>query len=206
VGEIRWQIALKDKMMTEPNSNIAEELNDATTQASNDGSETAPNTAPANDDAATQIAALKDQLLRAVAEAENTRRRAQKEREDTAKYAVDKFAKEMLAVADNFERALSALPKDVSDPAIKNLVVGIEATGRQLAATFDRFGIKKMDPLGKTFDPHFHSVMMEAEDASKPAGTITQIMQAGYTIHDRLLREALVAVSRGGPTKVDVSA
>ena len=161
--------------------------------------------AAANDDTSEQIAALKDQLLRAVAETENTRRRAQKEKEDTAKFAVERFAKEMLNVADNFERALQSLPKDTSDPAVKNMVVGIEATGRQLQATFDRFNIKKMEPMGKTFDPHFHSAMSEIEDPSKPAGTIVQILQAGYTIHDRLLREAMVAVSKGGPNKVDTS-
>lgn len=157
-----------------------------------------------------EVAQLKDQLLRALAEAENTRRRAQKEREDTAKYAVANFAKEVLNVADNFHRALGAITKDIeNNPAVKNLVAGIEATERQLQAAMERFGIKKLEPLGEMFDPNYHRVMMEMEDTDKPPGTIVQVLQAGYVIHDRLLREALVAVAKGGASatpKVDTSA
>jgi molecular chaperone GrpE len=180
--------------MTEPQPEAPDEDNSAA--------------APAEDKAASQVSELKDQLLRALAEAENVRRRAQKEREETAKYAVSNFAKEMLTVADNFARALEAMPKDVKDAGLKNLVAGIEATGRQLDAALTRFGIKKLDPLGQPFDPNFHRVMMEVEDASKPAGTVVQVMQTGYIIHDRLLREALVAVAKGpgGQAKVDQSA
>lgn len=156
----------------------------------------APET-PAQPTAEEQIANLKDQVLRALAEAENTRRRAQKEREDTAKYAVANFAKEMLNVADNFRRALDATPKDTNDEALKNLIAGIDATERQLLSALDRFGIKKLEPLGQMFDPNFHRVMMEVDDPNQPAGTIVQVLQAGYAIHDRLLREALVAVSKG---------
>src|SRR5258707_11077019 len=101
--------------------------------------------AAATDDTASQIASLKDQVLRALAEAENTRRRAQKEREDTAKYAIANFARDMLNVADNFRRALDATPKETDDPALKNLITGIDATERQLQATLERFGIKKME-------------------------------------------------------------
>lgn len=158
---------------------------------------------------AAEVAGLKDQVLRALADAENTRRRGQKEREDTAKYAVANFAKEMLNVADNFHRALDATPKDANDPALKNLITGIEATERQLQSTLERFGIKKLEPLGQTFDPNFHRVMMEVDDPDQPAGTVVQVLQAGYVIHDRLLREALVAVAKGGATtqpKVDTSA
>lgn len=158
-------------------------------------------------DAAQQIANLKDQVLRALAEAENTRRRAQKEREETSKYAVANFAREMLNVSDNFRRALDATPKDNTDPALKNLIDGIEATERQLQAALERFGIKKMEPLGQAFDPNFHRVMVEVEAPEKTAGTVTQVLQAGYVIHDRLLREALVAVAKGGASaKVDQSA
>ena len=186
--------------MTESQAQAPEEQNDVAPEG--------VETAPAVDESAAQIAALKDQLLRAVAETENTRRRMQKELDDTRKYSVGNFAKEMLNVADNFERALAALPKDVSDPAIKNLVVGIEATGRQLQGTLERFGIKKLEPLGEIFDPNLHRAMMEVDDADKPAGTVVQVLQSGYAIHDRLLREALVAVTKGGApaTKVDKSA
>jgi molecular chaperone GrpE len=149
-----------------------------------------------------QIAQLKDQLLRALAEAENTRRRAQKEREDTAKFAVSGFAKEMLGVADNFQRALEALPQDEAPNAgaIKNLVAGIAATDRQLQAAMGRFGITRMEPLGKPFDPNFHRVMMEVDDPEYPPGIVVKVLQPGYMIHDRLLREALVAVAKGGAT------
>jgi molecular chaperone GrpE len=169
----------------------------------------AKDAAAADSGAGQQVAELKDQLLRALAEAENTRRRAQKEREDTAKYAVANFAREMLGVADNFARALEALPKNTSDPSVKNLVTGVEATGRQLQAALERFGIREMAPLGQPFDPNFHRVMMEVDNPDQPPGTVVQVLQAGYVIHDRLLREALVAVAKGGGAtqpKVDTSA
>ncbi len=164
---------------------------------------------PIPPEAAAQIAQLKDQVLRALAEAENTRRRAQKEREDTAKYAVANFAREMLNVSDNFRRALDATPKNTTDEALKNLITGIEATERQLLAALDRFGIKKLEPLGQPFDPNFHRVMMEVDDPEQKAGTVVQVLQPGYAIHDRLLREALVAVAKGTgaqQSKVDTSA
>ena len=144
-----------------------------------------------------QLAEMKDRALREMADAENTRRRAQKEREETSKYAVASFAKEMLAVSDNFRRALDAAPNENTDPAVKNLIVGIDATERQLLAVLERFGIKKIDPVGQAFDPNFHRVMMEVDTADQAAGTVVQVLQAGYVIHDRLLREALVAVAKG---------
>ena len=144
-----------------------------------------------------------------MADAENTRRRSKKEIEDSSKYAVTNFAKDMLGVADNFSRALAATPKETTDPALKNLIMGIEATERQLSAALERYGIKKLEPMGQIFDPHFHQVMAEIQDPSVPAGTIVQVLQSGYVIHDRLLREALVAVAKGGGAatpKVDTSA
>jgi molecular chaperone GrpE len=160
-------------------------------------------------EAETEIGKLKDQILRAMAETENTRRRMKKEIDDAQKYAVSGFAKEILTVADNFRRALDAVPKDnAQNDTFKTLVMGVEATERQLLAAFERFGIQKIDPMGQLFDPHFHQVMMEAEDLSKPAGTIVQVLQPGYTIHGRLLREAMVVVAKGGKPAhhVDTSA
>lgn len=151
-----------------------------------------------------QVAALKDQGLRYLAEIENTRRRAQKEREDAAKYAVAGFARDLLAVADNFERAMAAAPPDGLPDAVKNLLAGIEATGRQLAAALERAGIKKIEALGQNFDPNLHRVMMEVDDPGPPPGTVVQILQTGYMIHDRLLREALVAVSKGGAASAGI--
>ena len=114
----------------------------------------------------------------------------------------------MLAVADNFARALEATPKDSADPSVKNLVAGIEATERQLVNTLAQFGVKKMEVVGLPFDPNFHRVMTEVETTDQAAGTIVQVLQAGYVIHDRLLREALVAVAKGASniTHIDKSA
>ena len=144
-----------------------------------------------------QLAEMKDRALREMADAENTRRRAQKDREETSKYAVGNFAKEILNVSDNFRRAIDAAPKDNIDPAVKNLIEGIDATERQLQSTLDRFGIKKIEPIGQPFDPHFHRVMLEVDTKEHPPGTVVQVLQAGYMIFDRLLREALVAVAKG---------
>jgi molecular chaperone GrpE len=148
----------------------------------------------------TEVAGLKDQLLRAMAETENTRRRAQKEREDTSRFAIATFAKDLLAVADNLRRALEAVPAEAreKDEVMKSLAVGVEATERQLLGAFDRNGIKKLEPMGEAFDPNFHQVMFEIEDTGKTVGTIVQVLQAGYTIHGRLLREAMVGVAKGG--------
>lgn len=146
-----------------------------------------------------EVASLKDQLLRTLAETENVRRRAEREREDTAKYAVAKFAKELLAVADNLRRAVEAVGDDVraENQAVSNLLTGVEATERQLLAAFDRAGIAKVEALGAPADPNFHQIMMEIENTGKPAGTVVQVLQAGYTIHGRLLREAIVGVAKG---------
>ena len=150
-----------------------------------------------------EVAALKDQMLRAMAEAENTRRRAARDREDASKYAVAGFAKDMLDVADNLRRALEAVPADTAatDEVMKSLSTGVEATERQLLAALERAGIKKLDPLDETFDPNFHQVMFEVENTGKPAGTVVQVIQAGYTIHGRLLREALVGVAKGSRSR-----
>src|SRR3954464_525388 len=147
-----------------------------------------------------EVASLKDQLLRTLAETENIRRRAQREREDTAKYAVSSFAKDLVSVADNLRRAVEAVPAEQreQDEALKNLLVGIEATERQLLAAFDRGGIKKMEALGEPFDPNSHQVVFEVENTGKPGGTIVQVLQDGYTIHGRLLREAMVGAAKRG--------
>jgi molecular chaperone GrpE len=146
---------------------------------------------------AAEVASLKDQLLRAMAETENTRKRAQKEREDAAKYGTAMLAKGLLGVADNLRRALDAAVA-LEGEAAKNFLKGVEATERQLLAAFEAAGIKKMEPMGQPFDPNLHQVMVEIEMPDKAPGTVVQVMQAGYTIHDRLLREALVGVAKGG--------
>ncbi len=191
--------------MTEPDP-LNEEVPNAGDAAP--AAEAAPSTEARIAELEKQLAEMKDRALREMADAENTRRRAQKDREETSKYAIANFAKEMLALSDNFGRALESAPTEKLDPAVKNFIVGIEATERLFLATLERFGIKKISPLGQVFDPNFHRVMMEVDAPDQPAGTIVQVLQAGYMIHDRLLREALVAVAKGGTDapRVDTSA
>lgn len=169
------------------------------------GAETAPATAPATEERVAaleaEVAALKDQLLRAMAESENIRRRAQRDKEDASKYAVAAFAKDLLAVSDNLRRALEAAPAELQETneVLKSLAVGVEATERQLLAAFDRHGVKKLETLGQLFDPNFHQVMFEIENTGKPAGSVVQELQAGYVLNGRLLREAMVGVAKAGP-------
>ena len=144
-------------------------------------------------------AAMKDQLLRALAETENTRRRTQRDREDFAKYAAAPLAKDILPVADNLARALAAVPKEAlaNDEALKNLVEGIAATERQLQSALERHNIKRIDPEGEKFDSHRHQAMFEVPGTDKPGGTVVQVLQSGYILHDRLLRPALVGIAKG---------
>jgi molecular chaperone GrpE len=155
-----------------------------------------------------EIARLKDQLLRALAEIENTRRRAEREREDTARYAISAFARDILTVADNLRRALDNIPAHAreKDEMLNTLAVGVEATERELLAGFERHGLRKIEPLGEKFDHNFHQAMFEIADTGKPPGTIVQVMQAGYVLHGRLLRPALVGVAKGEPAEIRVDA
>jgi molecular chaperone GrpE len=148
-----------------------------------------------------EAAQMKDQALRAMAEAENTRKRAQRDREDAQKYGITNFAREMLTVADNLRRALEAIPAETlqNDEALKTLYDGVAATERQLEAALGKQQIQRIWPEGERFDSNFHQAMFEVPDSGKPAGTVVQVLQAGYKIHDRLLRPALVGVAKGGP-------
>lgn len=159
----------------------------------------ASNAAPEVPDPAAEIADLKDKLLRAVAETENTRRRAQRDREDAAKYGVSNFARDVLAVADNLRRALDSVPEDQTDnEVIKTLVAGVELTENELKAAMERHGIREVNPEGEKFDHNLHQAMFEVPNTGQPDGTVVQVMQVGYTIHDRLLRPAMVGVAKGG--------
>lgn len=143
-------------------------------------------------------AKLKDQALRALAETENIRRRSEREREDTAKYAISGFAKSLLDAADNLNRAIAAVPAGAveADAALKTLVDGVAATERQLLAAFERHGVTRIEPVGEVFDPNFHQAMFELPGTGKPAGTIVQVMQPGYVLQGRLLRPAMVGVAK----------
>jgi len=147
-----------------------------------------------------KLAEANDRMLRAVAEADNTRKRLEKERLDTAKFAVSSFARDLLSVADNLKRALQAITPEQREkmPELKNIYIGVEATERELLGIFDRNGIRKVEPLHQKFDPNLHEVIFEAPAPDKPAGTVVQVVEPGYTIHDRLLRPARVGVSKGG--------
>jgi len=150
--------------------------------------------------AQTEAAELKDRLLRQAAETENLRKRFEREKEDAIKFASGKFAKDVLSVADNLRRALENVPKDAgSSEPVQNLVTGIEATERELLSVFERHGIARVDPKGQRFDPNLHQAMFEIEDPTVATGTVLQVIAAGYVQHGRLLRAAMVGVSKGGP-------
>lgn len=179
-----------------PAETVAEENPAAAEQAAQAATKT-----PREAELEAELAQLKDQLLRAVAETENVRRRLETQAEERGKYAVTNFAKDMLQVADNLRRALDSIPADAreTDAVAEKLAEGVELTERSLLSALERYNIKRVEAMGQRFDPHLHQAMMEIEDTSKPAGTVVLEMQAGYTIADRLLRPAMVGVSKGGP-------
>ena len=145
-----------------------------------------------------EVASLKDQRLRALAEAENIRRRAEKENADASQYAVTKFARDMVGIADNFARALAAVPapiRDAADPQLKAVLDGVEATDRQLMQTLERYGVKAVDVSGK-FDPNLHQAIAEVPGKGRAAGSIVDVVQSGFMIGDRLLRPAMVTVAK----------
>ncbi len=150
-----------------------------------------------------EAAELKDQLLRALAEAENVRRRAQRDRADAQKYAAAPMLRDLLAVADNLTRAIQSVPQGepVEDERFKTLLAGIELTERELASVFQRHNVVKLEPLGEKMDPHRHEAMFEVPDPSTPNGTIVQVVEPGYMLHDRLIRPARVGVAKGGPAQ-----
>ena len=152
---------------------------------------------PQSPDLEAEIAQLKDQWMRAMAETENIRRRAQKDKEEASKYASANFGRDMLLIADNLRRALESCPITEGLPGtVTSLIQGVELTETALLSAFERYGIKKIFPLKEKFDPHLHQAMLEVEDNSAPPGTVIQVLQAGYMLHDRLLRPAMVGVSR----------
>jgi molecular chaperone GrpE len=150
-----------------------------------------------------QVAAeYKDKLLRLLAEMENLRRRTEREIADARAYAISNFARDVIAVADNMDRALGALDADLREKAesgTKALLDGVELTERELLKVLEKHGVKKFEPLGEKFDPNLHQAMFELPDPSRIAGTVARVVQPGYMIGERMLRPALVAVAKGGP-------
>ena len=150
-----------------------------------------------------EINHMKDQLLRSLAEAENIRKRTQREKEEARQYAVTNFARDLLNIADNLNRALQVMPSEQEEvlPAVKSLMEGVQLTQRELEAIFNRQGIKRISPLGEKFNHNFHQAMFETETEDQEAGIITQVLQDGYVIHDRLLRPAMVGVAKAKAAK-----
>lgn len=146
---------------------------------------------------------LKEDFLRAYADAENIKKRCAQEIEKNNKYAISSFAKSLLSVADNLHRAIEAIPADkkAGCAEAQGLLKGVELTEAELMKVFDKFGVHKMEILNTVFDPNYHQVIQEVEDPDKPAGTIVSELQTGYMINDRILREAMVIVTKGGPTE-----
>ena len=146
---------------------------------------------------------LKEDFLRAYADAENIKKRCAQEIEKNNKYAISSFAKSLLSVADNLHRAIEAIPADkkAGCAEAQGLLKGGELTEAELMKVFDKFGVHKMEILNTVFDPNYHQVIQEVEDPDKPAGTIVSELQTGYMINDRILREAMVIVTKGGPTE-----
>lgn len=152
---------------------------------------------------------LKDRALRAAADMENLRRRTARELHDARTYAIANFAREMLSVSDNLQRALDAIPaeaKAAGDAGFKALIEGVELTERAMLSSLERHGVKKLSPQGEKFDPNFHQAMFEVPNPTVPANTVVEVVQPGYSIGDRVLRPAMVGVSKGGPKQAPAEA
>ena len=147
------------------------------------------------------VADLNDKLLRALAETENVRRRAQRDKEDASKYGIRRFAEDMLQVSDNLGRALSSIEPATrkEDSNLDSIATGIEIVMKELLSAFEQSGVKPIDALGARFDPMLHEAMFEIEDLDQPAGTVAQVMEDGFTLHGRTLRAAKVGITKGGP-------
>jgi molecular chaperone GrpE len=147
-------------------------------------------------------AELRDRYLRLAAEMDNLRRRTEREVKDAKSYSVAGFARDMLAVSDNLRRALDAIPaeaRDAADAGFTTLIEGVEMTERAMLSALERHGVQKLEPVGQKFDPNFHQAMFEVPNPEVPNNTVVQVVQAGYTIGERVLRPAMVGVAKGGP-------
>jgi molecular chaperone GrpE len=176
------------------------ETNDSSNPVGSDEDRTAaPASSPAQDVAelTAELAATRDRLLRCLAEQENVRRQAQRDREEAVRYAASRFAADLLETADNLERAIASVPQDKrTDEAVSGLLGGIEATRRALFDAFTKHGLRRLDPIGENFDPKWHEASFELADDSHPPGAVARVLQPGYLHHERLLRPALVGVNK----------
>lgn len=159
------------------------------------------------DELRAENADLRDRFMRLAADMDNLRRRTEREVKDAKSYAVSGFARDMLGVSDNLRRALDTVPaemREAADAGLTTLLEGVEMTERSMLSTLERHGVKKIEPEGEKFDPNFHQAMFEIPNTTVPNNTVVQVVQAGYTIGERVLRPAMVGVSKGGP-KVEVA-
>ena len=153
-----------------------------------------------------EISSLKDQRLRAIAELENFRKRAEKDQSDALKYGISNFAKEIINISDNIERAQSSIPEEAkNNETIKPVIEGIDLIAQSVVTTFEKIGIKKIESLNEKFDHNLHQAMMEIENDDLEPGTIVQELIPGYTLHDRLLRPAMVGVSKKPKKNDDIA-
>jgi molecular chaperone GrpE len=158
---------------------------------------------------AKEAAEARDKMLRTLAEMENLRKRTSREVADAKVYGITGFARDVLDIADNLQRALDAVPAETraaADPGLKALIEGVELTERSLLNALEKNGVKKFDPTGEKFDPNFQQAMYEVPDPTVPSGTVVQVVQSGYMIGERILRPALVGVSRGGAKSAPAAA
>jgi molecular chaperone GrpE len=191
-----------DQTMNDQNDKPTQEPNGGFPDESAAGQEAPSNAADELETLRAENAAMKDRLLRALAEMENQRRRTEKEIADAKAYGLASFAREALSLADNLHRALEAVPqsaRESAEPDFAALIEGVELTERDFQSRLARFGVKKIEALGSRFDPNLHEALYEIPDESQPAGTVAQVIEPGYTIGERVLRPVKVGVTRGGP-------
>jgi molecular chaperone GrpE len=189
--------------MTEQTARAAEDDAAAPPEASAAAPAPTPSTALER-----EHAEMRDRLLRTLAEMENLRKRTDREVADSRLYGVSSFARDMLNVADNMRRALDAVPPELrmsAEAGVKALIEGVDLTERELLKALEKNGIRQFSPQGEKFDPNLHQAMFEVPDPTVPAGSVVQVVQPGYMIGERMLRPALVGVSKGGPRVAPVT-
>lgn len=188
--------------MTDNNARTPQSAEGASESASAPATASAEASSEATEALVKEAAELKDRLLRTLAEMENLRRRTEREVADSRTYGIASFARDLLGVADNLRRAFEAIGPEAREalaPPVAAFVEGVELTERELLKVLEKHGVRRFDPMGEKFDPNVHQAMFEVPDPTKPAGTVVQVMQAGFMIGDRVLRPALVGVAKGGP-------
>lgn len=170
-------------------------------QAAPEGAEAAPTPEERIATLVSAVDELRDRFLRAAAETDNVRKRAERDVADARAYGITSFARDVLSVADNLSRALEAIGEDArinAEGTLRSLLDGVELTRREMQNILKKHGVRELDPKGEKFDPNFHQAMYEVPDPQVPAGTVVQVVQTGYAIGDRVLRPAMVGVSKGG--------